>query len=740
MFGWKMNKTMNIDDDVTMKDKDTEPGLSGNKANHEAKQTKEPVPDAAQEKETAGEGMNLNDHEKDEKSTTEVDEKNKCSNNTNKSTSNNNSTDSAEQQSENTTKEDKNTRFNDEVGDDAGWQEPNRRKKGKKTTATTANMESTTELTSNIKTGEFGENSEGSTYRLGIRVSGIGPTGKTRWTALDIVEFLEVIQKIDSKATIYNSANQPKSAIPINSVSNIKNCTEYFNITTNTWGKRSEDKERTVWTCYVQSDIIKPGLRELRDNVKIQKILGAGKCTIYPHSLLQSQSAVAGYIFGKDPKHTNRKELENRLKQHFAGKNLAYPPFQIDTSNVKVSSSTTKICTIFVGRNDEDKMKKMLQNYPCKYLEVVSASVKRNKPNEFVAKMTQHQIIVQNSRAIKLENLSNNHVDQLHKWRYEDDMTTKVIDVARAGRFMEKGVVYVQYLFQSKQEVIKWINKRLEILIGACQGQDPEPRLASSNDSVAPSAVTNITNGPGIPESPFDSLFCEGGLFHQFEVQVPVKNQNEGNNQGTTFQYGSWVAAVKQETKGASPTSSVTGTQNNKSKHSNLSEETKRKLEEYDSVIEENRQLKDTINEHKKERAELKELVHLQNNKIETMEQTLNQVMNMMKMNSTGGMPHPPPYNVPQSNIEPPTGQHNTKRNRYQRPPTVSGRPSTTPQSTPTKSPDPKRLDKKSTPTKSPPPTQDELAPLQTQLSFTDSSTQQPPGSQSTAARGRSNV
>lgn len=62
--------------------------------------------------------------------------------------------------------------------------------------------------------------------------------------------------------------------------------------------------------------MIQHNLQELRDCSVVMEWLKAGKCTMQPHSLSESMSKPVGYLIGKDPRHTNKQELQARITQH----------------------------------------------------------------------------------------------------------------------------------------------------------------------------------------------------------------------------------------------------------------------------------------------------------------------------------------------------------------------------------------------------------------------------------------
>ena len=101
-------------------------------------------------------------------------------------------------------------------------------------------------------------------------MSQFGKTKKTGWKSKDLVDFFKIVESIDPAATIFNYANQDNSGIAIKKISTIKNCKEYFDICTTHWGKPSNNKERTVWSCYIQSKVLRPGFKDLRDKDTIQ--------------------------------------------------------------------------------------------------------------------------------------------------------------------------------------------------------------------------------------------------------------------------------------------------------------------------------------------------------------------------------------------------------------------------------------------------------------------------------------
>ena len=311
--------------------------------------------------------------------------------------------------------------------------------------------------------------------------------------------------QVDPNATIYNHADLENTAKPIHKIVSIKNYTEYFDMHTGRWGNRADKQERTVWSCYLKSDVIKPGLKELRNNYEIQAILEGIHCKLFPHMLKESQTMNIGHLVAKDPDYTYRREIEQRLSDHLA--DAAYnldkstsPPIQIDTTRVKAEDTSALMCSLFVGRHDELKVKELLANAPTPFdVEILPAEMKRREPKEFSIRIQQHLVLVEESRAIKLEHLDLPQLTELRKWKTQDQMFPKVIDISMARHFQNSGVVYVQYIGPFKDEVTKWVQAKIYKL-----QQDHKPRLASTNNSVAPTLATNATEDVPFPTSKYE--------------------------------------------------------------------------------------------------------------------------------------------------------------------------------------------------------------------------------------------
>jgi hypothetical protein len=740
-----MNKTMNIDDDATMKDQDIGPGFSGDKVILEANETMEPVPDTGQGEEAAGEGMNLTNHKEDEEVTEEANEKNKSSNNTT-TTDREHITDKEAANTDNETAGTENSMMNNQQED--GWNLVPERKtqRGARTTPTTY-----------YNTGKFGEEDNGSVYRLGMRMSRFGPMKKTGWKSKEIAKFFRLIEKIDPAATIFNYANQSTSGTPIKDVSAIKNCKEYFDICTTNWGNPSDKKDRTVWSCYIQSKVLRPGFRDLRDDDHIQAILKDGNCVLHHHSLSQSQVVAVGYVFGKNPKHTHRRELEDRLQRYFseAVPDETVPSFQIEPSRVNIGKAQLNMCTIFVGKKDETKMTNLLNDHPsCSGIEIVLHQLRKTKAKEFVERMQQHKVIVDNSRAFKLEHVTEKQLSFLEMGRTNDDLTSRVIDIARAGHFQQSGVVYVQYLQQHKDEVATWIESKLQAMASIDSEQLHKPQLASTTDSVAPTLATSATKDRPFPASSFECLFREGGTFHGNAALVnndSIAKQNSTSNQAKDKQM-SWIDAILNKTNAESPASSVTETQDNRSKHSKLSAETLRKAEEYDSVVAENKQLKEVHESVVEENKQLKDDNHelraickqlredreASQLRFATLEEQVAMLTKQLAQ-VLGGNPS-------QEGASMATQRPSGTRKRASLPQPPARPPDTSMRPSPTKPPTQKRSDVKATPPKPPPPplspTVEATSPQPVALFTQPPSDDSPQFSlgQSTAARDKKHV
>jgi hypothetical protein len=154
--------------------------------------------------------------------------------------------------------------------------------------------------------------------RVGIKLVRVGKRGATTYHPQDIAQFFREIQRIDPNAIILNHHQDRGSAKTVEDMATgpTMEFAKFLDMRTDSWGGPSEQKSRTMWMCYIASDMLTPNLQVLRNDIRINQYLQNGNISLQFTKLEESNSRIVFHVANKDPTHTNRLELEERLGYH----------------------------------------------------------------------------------------------------------------------------------------------------------------------------------------------------------------------------------------------------------------------------------------------------------------------------------------------------------------------------------------------------------------------------------------
>ena len=129
--------------------------------------------------------------------------------------------------------------------------------------------------------------------------------------------------------------------------------------------------------CYIATETLTPNLRALREDKMMQQYLTQGHITLQYTKLLESNSRILCHIAHKDPQHTNRIELEQRLYKHV--NQYATHDINIHLLNMEAKGKdfSTRICTAVVGGKDNKKVEDILRQHPFEDLELIMFAWRR---------------------------------------------------------------------------------------------------------------------------------------------------------------------------------------------------------------------------------------------------------------------------------------------------------------------------------------------------------------------------
>ena len=256
-----------------------------------------------------------------------------------------------------------------------------------------------------------------------------------------------------------------------------------------------ENKERSYLSFYLATEVISPNLTELRDNPRMRKFLAQTGGSILSTRLHESTNKIHSFILDKDPTHTHRDTLANRLEAHiskYTTKNRRIPVGVITTT---VASS--KVSAMIVGTSDIKIVTKLLDEQPFPHLELAPFSLKRKDTKQFEDRIRQHDMVVDQTKAFKISGLPHNQIDNFRADMFNSSAAPSIVDVMEASHVAKTGVVYIQYIECHKDSVLLSLQDILEQYSPA-ELHDPERSVTATVQS------TRVSSD--IPQSRFANV------------------------------------------------------------------------------------------------------------------------------------------------------------------------------------------------------------------------------------------
>jgi hypothetical protein len=355
---------------------------------------------------------------------------------------------------------------------------------------------------------------------VGIKMVRIGKTGNTIWSPKDVSHFFELLRKIDPNAIVMNARKETTSAMTTKEVEKMGyiDYRGYLDMRNDSWGAPTENKTKTVWMCHVATDILTPTLQQLRDDKQVQEYLRQGDVIMQYTKLHESNSKVVFHFANKDPKYTNRNDLEKRMQHHLNQFSNKVIPIHVLNMAVSGKNFQTRMCTAVVGGKDVRRVESILKAHPFYELEIIPFAWKFQDSTGYTRRLKEHEGVLKICKAIKLEEMNvNDELDDFKTLMEADTQTYKfVVDIFPANHAERTGVTYVQYISEHKeavvgliQDVIRMIkDKRVEQEEGIIVPFPDGPKMTNNNRSATPSIQTTNTNKTStlIPSSKYGGL------------------------------------------------------------------------------------------------------------------------------------------------------------------------------------------------------------------------------------------
>lgn len=360
---------------------------------------------------------------------------------------------------------------------------------------------------------------------VGIKLVRIGSTGTTGYIPGDVSHFFKILRRVDPTAIILNARKEKSSATTTEDMEkmNAMDYKGFLDMRNDSWGSPTENKSKTVWMCYIATDTMTPNLQQLRDDGEAQDYLRRGNIILQYTKLLESNSRVAFPIANKDPKYTNRQDVEERLRNHMRQYSEKDIPIHVLNMATSGKNFNTRMCTAVVGGKDVRKVESIFKDHPYSELELIPFSWKFQDGVGYTRRLKEHEGVLKISRAIKLEEMNvNDEFEDFKMLMRGDPAKEYVIDVFPATHATRTGVVYVQYINDHKnavmgmiQHIVGTIKKKRQEQGGNVILPFPNgPTVVTTIGSTTQSVQTNTSNNTGsiIPSSKYGDLLKSNAM------------------------------------------------------------------------------------------------------------------------------------------------------------------------------------------------------------------------------------
>ena len=333
----------------------------------------------------------------------------------------------------------------------------------------------------------------------------------------------EVIQRIDPNAVVMNHMNDSRSARMISDLTGPKMTSMDYNgfcdIQTFPWGKPKEGRFKTTMLFWIASNVIASDLKALRNDSPFQEFLRLGNCSVQPSKLRESRSRMIGLFMGKDPNHTNRKDLSSRMMEHLKRYGNGE---EIPLNIVPVTEYDTKTLGFTVGLKHEAKVKKILDSHPFEDIDIILNAWKRSNREGYKNRILQHAEICKQSTAFKLRGVDPElGIDYLRQGLALSDARSYVVDVCTAVHSDVTGVCYVQHLRVGRTQVLEEI-KSLMSKMETTERFSFKPTILNEDASQAPTRTSARSGTPkyaSLPVSKWASI-----PVHEVQMPTPPRN------------------------------------------------------------------------------------------------------------------------------------------------------------------------------------------------------------------------
>ena len=325
---------------------------------------------------------------------------------------------------------------------------------------------------------------------VGVLITRILPRD-SRFSVDDIQFLFRLISHVDPEAMVMNHKMTFRTARKVQALASKTLARMDYNglmdIQSTPWGSRAERKSRSTMLFWIASDVIRPNLRELREDSNIQAYLKECHCTMTSTTLKESRSKVIGLFEGKDPRHSNRHELSARISTHLQTYGKGHDKRPIPVHVTSLNESGVPVLGFAVGISDSARVRAILRDHPFTMTGIILHDWKRTNRSEFDVRIQQHHAICKSSAAFKLQDMDPSALPAFRNHLATSSAKEVIIDVCSAVHSARTGVCYVQYLQAHQAKVLTAVQSYLSSPSNPpTSAFPPTPTLLNSGGSVAP--------------------------------------------------------------------------------------------------------------------------------------------------------------------------------------------------------------------------------------------------------------
>ena len=337
---------------------------------------------------------------------------------------------------------------------------------------------------------------ESKEHVVGIQITKTA-VGNSVLTLEQLQTFMEVIADFDPNAFVMDHTNNKAKGMPVvKANAKIKDFMKFLGADKTNWGPPKDRKTKTSCLLCVASNVIKENLKDFKQSFSTKHFMDSVNCQIQPSRLIESRSKLIGTFEGKDPNHTNRKQLAERMEFHLTEFNKDKKKIRVNV--VPCTERGIRALAFTVGMTQAKMAEAVLEEKEFEDVQITLHSWKRTNESEHNERLQFHRAVCDNSTALKITKLDAEAAKKIRNDLNDSEAGKAVVDVFPATHNDTTGAVHVQCLRDHKEavvqevkEILEHAGKHINPLCSTFQGEDPE--LMEGGESVTPTRETDPT-------------------------------------------------------------------------------------------------------------------------------------------------------------------------------------------------------------------------------------------------------